>query len=189
MRSSVQFLASPHRVLPSETKFFDALAHTTMAPISPEQVNKLLAVFRRFSQFEGQPRLGKPSPYEDVVASRITESSEAREPLPLLLPAFPWKNPNPEKTLSPASPDFGEELGLARLNDLCQELAEIYPHGAVLTLVADGPVYNGEQSLKLFCCPRLCVLFLRTSPRFPAHTPMGYLRPTQGSLVNHIIMW
>lgn len=113
--------------------------------MSREQINQLIAVFRRFSQFEGQARHDKPSPYENVVASRITEFSEAREPLSLLLPAFPWKNPNPEKTLTPASPDFGEELGLARLNHLCQELTGIYPHGVVLTLVADGPVYNGED--------------------------------------------
>lgn len=115
-----------------------------MATISQEQINKLLAVFRRFSYFEGQAGFDKLSPYEHVVVSRITEFSKANEPLSLLLPAFPWKNPNPEKTLGPESPDFGEELGLARLNHLCQELAEIYPHGAVLTLVADGPVYNGN---------------------------------------------
>ncbi|KAJ3958254.1 hypothetical protein N0V92_005181 [Colletotrichum tropicale] len=39
-------------------------------------------------------------------------------------------------------PDLGEELGLARLNHLCKEVGKIYPRGARLTLVADGPVYN-----------------------------------------------
>lgn len=131
-----------------------------MATISQEQIHQLLAVFRRFSYFEGQAGFDKLSPYEDVVVSRITESSKANEPLSLLLPAFPWKNPNPEKTLSPASPDFGEELGLARLNHLCQELAEIYSHGAVLTLVADGPVYNGD-----YLTP-VKLLLLMTRPRF-----------------------
>ncbi|KAJ0268828.1 hypothetical protein COL940_013011 [Colletotrichum noveboracense] len=40
------------------------------------------------------------------------------------------------------APDLGEELGLARLNHLCKEVGKIYPRGARLILVADGPVYN-----------------------------------------------
>ncbi|KAI8277709.1 hypothetical protein K4K60_006766 [Colletotrichum sp. SAR11_57] len=39
-------------------------------------------------------------------------------------------------------PNLGEELGLARLNHLCKEVGKIYPRGARLILVADGPVYN-----------------------------------------------
>lgn len=81
--------------------------------------------------------------YEAAVTAKLKAFDHADEPISLLLPAFPWKNPNTDKVLG-SDPDFGEELGLARLNHLCEELGKVHPHGAYLTLVADGPVYNGK---------------------------------------------
>ena len=45
-------------------------------------------------------------------------------------------------------PDLGEELALMHLNGLCESIAEIYEHGAEISLASDGLVYNGN--LKLF---------------------------------------
>ncbi|KAJ0356639.1 hypothetical protein COL154_010935 [Colletotrichum chrysophilum] len=105
------------------------------------EVESILAVLRQFSQHEAQPASNERPAYEAVVANRLQEFDEAGEPISLLLPAFPWKNPNTDKVLGP-SPDLGEELGLARLNHLCKEVGKIYLRGARLILVADGPVYN-----------------------------------------------
>ncbi|KAL3302174.1 Glutamyl-tRNA(Gln) amidotransferase [Colletotrichum asianum] len=105
------------------------------------EVESILDVLRQFSQHEAQPATNEHPAYEAVVANRLREFDEAGEPISLLLPAFPWKNPNTDKVLGP-SPDLGEELGLARLNHLCKEVGKIYPRGARLILVADGPVYN-----------------------------------------------
>jgi pyoverdine/dityrosine biosynthesis protein Dit1 len=41
-------------------------------------------------------------------------------------------------------PDFGEELALAHLNGLCQNIAEVYAPGADVYISSDGLVYNGQ---------------------------------------------
>lgn len=117
-----------------------------MSVLTRSDVERILAVLRRFSQHETQSPSNEAGAYmyEAVVAERLKEFDEAGEPISLLLPAFPWKNPNTDKVLS-RNPDLGEELGLARLNHLCEELGKMYPRGAHLTLVADGPVYNGQS--------------------------------------------
>ncbi|KAM5343377.1 hypothetical protein ACJ41O_011914 [Fusarium nematophilum] len=120
----------------------DARALSSMpAPSSESEFHELLAILRRFSKYEDQPRSDQPPAYESVVETKIQNFLVDEKPVSLLLPAFPWKNPNTDKVLSP-NPDFGEELGLARLNHLCEELAKVHPYGAQLILVADGPVYN-----------------------------------------------
>ncbi|TDZ27412.1 Spore wall maturation protein DIT1 [Colletotrichum spinosum] len=116
-----------------------------MPSLFQSDIEELLTIFRRFSHHEES--IGSVPAYEAVAAARLKAFDDADEPISLLLPAFPWKNPNAEKVLG-ADPDFGEELALARLNHLCEELGTIYPHGAELTLVADGPVYND-----LLCIP------------------------------------
>lgn len=118
-----------------------------MPTLSQSDIDTLLGIFRKFSQHEGTS--DTTTQYEAVATTKLKAFDYADEPISLLLPAFPWKNPNTDKVLS-SSPDFGEELGLARLNHLCEELGKIHPHGAHLTLVADGPVYNGKSSPRPF---------------------------------------
>lgn len=113
---------------------------------SESAINEILAILQRFSQYEQQPRPDHPAAYESLITTKVAMFRTAEKPLLLLLPAFPWKNPNTDKVLS-GNPDFGEELGLARLNHLCEELANVHPYGTQLTLVADGPVYNGKVTL------------------------------------------
>ena len=78
----------------------------------------------------------------DSVAEKVKSNVAENAPVSMVLPAFPWKNPNRDKVLGP-DPDLGDELGLSRLNDLCQEISNVYPYGARITLICDGPVYNG----------------------------------------------
>ncbi|ETS80546.1 hypothetical protein PFICI_08075 [Pestalotiopsis fici W106-1] len=113
-------------------------------PASELLVEDILHVFRSFSAIsESKDHLQTKlsTAYEGFIRTTILNSQNSGRPIKLLLPAFPWKNPNLDKVLS-GNADFGEELGLARLDHLCTSLAQIYPMGVELTLVSDGPVYN-----------------------------------------------
>ncbi|EKG16375.1 Pyoverdine biosynthesis [Macrophomina phaseolina MS6] len=62
--------------------------------------------------------------------------------IPMVLPSFPWKSINRiDKVLGPA-PDLGEELALARINDLCQSVRRVYEPGAMVVIATDGLCYN-----------------------------------------------
>ena len=61
--------------------------------------------------------------------------------LTLILPAFPAKSANRQKTLS-AKPDRGEIMGLTQLNQLCQNMQKIYQPGVKLIICSDGRVFN-----------------------------------------------
>ncbi|KPM39944.1 hypothetical protein AK830_g6625 [Neonectria ditissima] len=66
----------------------------------------------------------------------------AERPVPLCLPAFPFKSPNSISKVLGNLPDKAEEFALARLNGLCQAIGDAYPPGAKLTIISDGLVYN-----------------------------------------------
>ena len=66
-----------------------------------------------------------------------------REPVLMVLPAFPFKSPNRKAKTLGALPDLGEELALMHLNGLCESIEEIYEHGANVVITSDGLVYNG----------------------------------------------
>lgn len=68
---------------------------------------------------------------------------ERQESIRMILPAFPFKSPNSRDKVLGKLPDFGEELALAHLNGLCQNIAEVYSPGADVYISSDGLVYNG----------------------------------------------
>lgn len=61
----------------------------------------------------------------------------------MALPAFPFKSPNGDVKVLGVLPDKAEDVALAHLNGLCAAIGDIYPPGAILTIVSDGLVYNG----------------------------------------------
>jgi len=65
----------------------------------------------------------------------------AGEPLHLLLPAFPAKSPSLRKVLGPL-PDMAEELALRFLENVCDELRELYSPGARITICSDGRAFG-----------------------------------------------
>jgi pyoverdine/dityrosine biosynthesis protein Dit1 len=71
---------------------------------------------------------------------------KAGNPVPMCLPAFPFKSPNSTLKTLGKLPDKGEEIALAHLNGLCSAIGDIYPPGAKLTIISDGLVYNGESN-------------------------------------------
>ena len=62
-------------------------------------------------------------------------------PVHFVLPAFPAKSPNLEKVLGKC-PDKAEELSLAFLDRLCEEIRAIYPPAARITICSDGMVFS-----------------------------------------------
>lgn len=72
---------------------------------------------------------------------RIRAAVAAGQTLELVLPAFPAKSPNREKTLS-ALPDYAEVLGLMRLQKLCDQIGLVYRPGARVVICSDGRVFS-----------------------------------------------
>ncbi|KAJ4985687.1 Spore wall maturation protein DIT1-like protein 3 [Stagonosporopsis vannaccii] len=74
--------------------------------------------------------------------SLIYRAVKNGEPVRMVLPAFPFKSPNNSAKVLGALPDKAEDIALAHLNGLCAAIEDVYPPGAVLTIVSDGLVYN-----------------------------------------------
>ncbi|WP_080693561.1 isocyanide synthase family protein [Pseudomonas chlororaphis] len=92
---------------------------------------RLLPMSKEVEDFESEAR-----PH----VSKLLHFMDKKEPIHLILPAFPAKSPNRKKTLS-AYPDKGEEVALAHLNEICQRIQTVYSPGAKLTLCSDGRVF------------------------------------------------
>ncbi|MFZ4714659.1 MAG: L-tyrosine/L-tryptophan isonitrile synthase family protein [Bacteriovoracaceae bacterium] len=73
--------------------------------------------------------------------NKIFQYVERGEKLQFILPAFPAKSSNREKTIG-ILPDLGEFLGLTRLQNLCQKIQRIYEPGAEVLICSDGRVFN-----------------------------------------------
>lgn len=72
---------------------------------------------------------------------KIDGHVRAGRAIPMLLPAFPAKSPNPDKVLGHL-PDLAEELSVAFLEALCVRVGEVHPPGAHLIICSDGRVFN-----------------------------------------------
>ena len=72
---------------------------------------------------------------------KISAFVSACLPIHFVLPAFPAKSANEKKTFTQL-PDYGEVLGLERMNNLCRAISRIYPLGARMTICADGRVFG-----------------------------------------------
>ncbi|WP_058534121.1 isocyanide synthase family protein [Legionella saoudiensis] len=72
---------------------------------------------------------------------KIQQAIRDERMLTLILPAFPAKSANRQKTLS-ARPDRGEVMGLTQLNQLCHNMQKIHLPGVKLIICSDGRVFN-----------------------------------------------
>lgn len=78
--------------------------------------------------------------------SRIEAAMVAGTSIHFVLPAFPAKSPNLKKVLG-IFPDQAERLALNFLKSLCDEIAQLYPPGARLTICSDGRVFSDVVGL------------------------------------------
>jgi pyoverdine/dityrosine biosynthesis protein Dit1/AcrR family transcriptional regulator len=84
-----------------------------------------------------------PAPDEQSIALQLPKLHyyiSQGQPVHLILPAFPAKSPNRQKVLG-ALPDLGEEIALTFLQSLCDDIRQVYPPGARLSICADGRVF------------------------------------------------
>lgn len=72
---------------------------------------------------------------------QVLKTMNSQRPITLILPAFPAKSANRQKTIS-AKPDLGEVMGLANLNNLCKNIHNLYTPGVELIICSDGRVFN-----------------------------------------------
>lgn len=77
----------------------------------------------------------------------IVKAVEAHMPIKFVLPAFPGKSPNHEKVLGHL-PDYGEELALVFLNNLCENINMHYQPGAEIIICSDGRVFSDVIGMK-----------------------------------------
>ncbi len=103
----------------------------------------LRRVFRHRRLSEGAGRCaGEPCPQCFALhVGKVERFVASGEPVHLVLPAFPAKSANRRKTLGPL-PDMGEELALRFLEGLCEEVREVHPPGARITICSDGRVFS-----------------------------------------------
>ncbi len=62
-------------------------------------------------------------------------------PIQMILPAYPGKSPNRNKTLGKL-PDLAEKHSIDNLNELCVEISEIYQPGATIVICSDGYIFS-----------------------------------------------
>lgn len=58
------------------------------------------------------------------------------------MPGFPCKSSNTKTKVLGRLPDKGEELALENLNNICEEIKNIYDEGANVLIVSDGRVFS-----------------------------------------------
>lgn len=83
----------------------------------------------------------RPEAVGDLHLAKILNFLKQNQPVHFVLPAFPAKSPNREKTLG-SLPDYAELLGLRRLEELCREIEAIHAPGAHVTICSDGRVFS-----------------------------------------------
>lgn len=126
----------------------DEIAAPLVEPAPDTGVNELsISVLGRLFQHRRlQPGAGAcaENPCEQCLALHLPKVRRfvgAGEPIHFLLPAFPAKSPNPKKVLG-RLPDMAEELALGFLQQVCDEISELYPPGARITICSDGRVFS-----------------------------------------------
>lgn len=76
--------------------------------------------------------------FMDKVKAQLAKNQAIR----MILPAFPWKSINKVDKVTGILPDLGEELALARLNQMCEDIKTIYPLGGRVVIATDGLLFD-----------------------------------------------
>ncbi|WP_299010297.1 isocyanide synthase family protein [uncultured Shewanella sp.] len=88
------------------------------------------------STFFSSLPLSETSPH----LNKVMQMVERKQPIHMILPAYPGKSPNRNKTLS-RLPDLAETHSIDVLNQLCVEISAVYEPGAKISLCSDGYVF------------------------------------------------
>ncbi len=117
--------------------------HTYVA----DQVMALINENRNIiSNYEAQENISKINTTKNFHLNIINNCLLADKEIHMILPAFPAKSPNREKTISHL-PDYGEVLALTNLNSLCNKIQNVYSKGAKVLICSDGRVFSDVVSV------------------------------------------
>jgi pyoverdine/dityrosine biosynthesis protein Dit1 len=109
------------------------------------KAKKILATLLHYRRFENNnDKTCAGVLCEKCQAPHLTKTVQALQnhlPILLVLPAFPAKSANRQKTLSD-NIDLGEVLALKALNDICNKISTTYQHPVQLLICSDGRVFN-----------------------------------------------
>jgi len=72
---------------------------------------------------------------------KIDRMMNDNKPINMVLPAFPGKSPNRNKTLS-RLPDLAEKHSIDSLYEICEEIKTVYEPGAKIIICSDGYVFS-----------------------------------------------
>ncbi|KAF9776901.1 hypothetical protein IL306_004846 [Fusarium sp. DS 682] len=115
--------------------------------VALETSTKILDIIGRYRMKQDQGVSSQSDQSALRFIALIYTHVKAGNPVPLCLPAFPFKSPNSTSKILGKLPDKGEEIALAHLNGLCNAIGDVYKPGAKLTIISDGLVYNGKADL------------------------------------------
>lgn len=76
----------------------------------------------------------------------ISHCIDNGERLTFILPGFPAKSPNRQKTLG-ALPDLAEKAALESLANICQRIEKIYTPGAEIVICSDGRLFSDVERI------------------------------------------
>jgi pyoverdine/dityrosine biosynthesis protein Dit1 len=121
--------------------------------IGQQAITQIVKELLRIGNFE-QTDLSNIDIKSIPICKRLLELYNENKKLTFILPAFPAKSSNPNKT-SGVLPDMGEFIALQNLNDFCENITKIYSPGAEIIICSDGKVFNDlvfveDENLKLY---------------------------------------
>ncbi|KAJ5503166.1 hypothetical protein N7463_006040 [Penicillium fimorum] len=129
-KTQVSFVSNPHPAAPAISP--------TLARLKAEEIMNIVECYGSHERTTAAGEwLGRSS-----FTPRVQTHIVANRTIPMVLPAFPMKSNNRMDKVLGALPDLGDELGLARLMNLCRDIKAAYPPGAVVVIVTDGICYN-----------------------------------------------
>ncbi|KAJ5143029.1 uncharacterized protein N7515_001816 [Penicillium bovifimosum] len=140
-KTQLTFHPDPSPILP--TKADDNLRNeppicSTRARLKAEQIMDIVEGYGSHQRTTAAGEWLGRSSFTPLVQTHVA----ADRAIPMVLPAFPMKSNNRMSKVIGALPDLSEELGLARLVNLCQDIKAVYLPGAVVVIVTDGICYN-----------------------------------------------
>ena len=120
-----------------------ATKFTNQLPINKSNTEILKIIFnhRKLNEGELACKQNKCETCFELHDLDINYFTSQNLPIHFILPAFPAKSPNTNKTLGKL-PDLGEEMALITLNNLCREIKSVYPPGATITICSDGRIFS-----------------------------------------------
>jgi SAM-dependent methyltransferase len=109
---------------------------------------------------------------------RVLKQLEHGKAIRMIMPAFPWKSINKVDKVTGILPDLGEELALARLNKLCEEIRTVYPPGGQIYLATDGLLFDGKHTNHTYLLQSLTMLKMSSASatKIPGRTAKASLR-------------